>query len=827
MGKIEFTKTSLHNHFGGKFADYSPGSPNPKPDFDMMLAKEKLDNASENGYQLLALTNHNCFWKTEYEELNQYIKDNRYDISLIPGAELDIVNIVSDKKHYLHVVFLVSPASNLDEFKNKISEFVTTNGEPALTIEQLTRLAYENKCILIPHGKKSKNRSALKNLPMFDNILSIKDFFPILIEDNTQAQRTILESKVRAHITSDDFEWLANAGSISTLDQGTDFSTVTEPTYIWGEPSFDSLFYCAIIGKDRVLRETDISEKSTYVKKIKIINKGGVLESGILTFSHGMNSIIGNSGSGKTLLLNLVKLKLTGSNLNNSISTTNADYSEMYKNVEVEIYDNNDQIINPREINVFEGENLYRQIVSTLTYDKDKLLKDLNATPSFEETEKFVIEFNQKLNKYITDRISINNGYVSIEESLVKNFASIDYLRSNKSVPGSIEYLIDPKIRTRQQELSRTLQSVDNDVATTKLSFNSLKQLLTKYELTGDEASLLNIRFKLLKKILIKRNELKGKSISVDDNLAIKTKLSSLVGEYNRTIGQRTKAVNESKQIVSDEVESIVNKFKEITILRNQLEVPSLEERTFLDSVKKDDEVIKLSNFKINKDILYDDIVEYFDSAIGGGQGKILKSEFSVSKGENKNLYPINLFDVESVKRLAEIFVAKGYTNSNVFRLIPNKYIKYDIMIKDLEGEYKLISSLSAGQLSKIYINLLIDSKLNAMENNAVILYDQPDNNLEKTFILETLGRKLADLKRTYQVIITTHEPLLVVNSDSNSIIRAENNSVAGVNKIKFDNLTMYDIGDKIAAIEKIAKLIDGSHAAIKKRNQIYGGFNL
>jgi hypothetical protein len=296
-----------------------------------------------------------------------------YDISLIPGAELDIVNIVSDKKHYLHVVFLVSPASNLDEFKNKISEFVTTNGEPALTIEQLTRLAYENKCILIPHGKKSKNRSALKNLPMFDNILSIKDFFPILIEDNTQAQRTILESKVRAHITSDDFEWLANAGSISTLDQGTDFSTVTEPTYIWGEPSFDSLFYCAIIGKDRVLRETDISEKSTYVKKIKIINKGGVLESGILTFSHGMNSIIGNSGSGKTLLLNLVKLKLTGSNLNNSISTTNADYSEMYKNVEVEIYDNNDQIINPREINVFEGENLYRQIVSTLTYDKDKL----------------------------------------------------------------------------------------------------------------------------------------------------------------------------------------------------------------------------------------------------------------------------------------------------------------------------------------------------------------------------------------------------------------------------------------------------------------------
>ena len=113
------------------------------------------------------------------------------------------------------------------------------------------------------------------------------------------------------------------------------------------------------------------------------------------------------------------------------------------------------------------------------------------------------------------------------------------------------------------------------------------------------------------------------------------------------------------------------------------------------------------------------------------------------------------------------------------------------------------------------------------MENNAIILYDQPDNNLEKDFILNTLGQKISELKRKYQVIITTHEPLLVINSDSNNIIHAINDPIGGKNKITFENLGMYDVGDKEAAIEKIAKIIDGDKKAIRLRNQIYGGSSI
>ena len=212
----------------------------------------------------------------------------------------------------------------------------------------------------------------------------------------------------------------------------------------------------------------------------------------------------------------------------------------------------------------------------------------------------------------------------------------------------------------------------------------------------------------------------------------------------------------------------------------------------------------------------------FFDNVIGNGREKLNKTLFSYYKTNS-----LNLFDKDSVEQFANIFIEQKYTNDSIFRFVSDKFISFKIMIKDLENSYKDIETLSAGQLSKIYINILIDTKLKAMENNAIILYDQPDNNLEKRFILEILGKKLNELKKKYQVIITTHEPLLVINSDSNSIILATNDPVNGKNSISFENLSMYDVGNKEAAVDKVASLIDGSRKAIRLRNQIYGGINV
>lgn len=258
-------------------------------------------------------------------------------------------------------------------------------------------------------------------------------------------------------------------------------------------------------------------------------------------------------------------------------------------------------------------------------------------------------------------------------------------MRSNKSVPGSIEYIIDSKLRTTNQELSTALIDIGTDISDAQKSLDSIDALLKKYDFKEETGKLVSIRFNLLKKILLAKNETRKKQIINEGYLIIMSKISTIVSEYNITIGQRTKVVNDSKQIIFDETEKIISKLKEIIVLKKQLQIPVLDNDKLIQSIKKDYQIIKLDNFKINKDIVYEDITEYFDSAIGTGQSKILKSEFSTSGGKNASLYPINLFNVDKVATFGDIFVTKGYANSNIFRLIPNKFIQYDIMIKILK----------------------------------------------------------------------------------------------------------------------------------------------
>lgn len=823
MQRIEFVKTSIHNHFGGNNADLTRGRVFNDLSFDIEEAKRKIDNAVLNGYELITITNHNYLWIKEYYELKQYIFDEKYKINLLPGIELDIVdNLNAKTKRYLHVVILVSSKLNLQDFLDEVKSYILANNENSITIEQLTCLAFERKCILIPHGNKQGERGALKNIPLFKDLISIHDFIPIMIEDKTEAKRAYLEQKIKAHLSNEIFEWLENSASVSTLDQETSFSNIKEPTYIWGIATFDSLFYSAIIGDKRVLRETDINEKSKYIKRIKIVNKGGCIKSANLELSHGLNSIIGNSGSGKTLLLNLLKLKLTGENLKNAVSNSSSDYSRLYENLDVEIYDNNDQIIEIGELNVFEGENLYRQIVTSFTFDKAKLLKDLDAEPSFLETYRQIADFNSNLNIYITNSVEVNSKIKLIDNSIVKTLASVDFLRKNEDIANTFDFIIDPRLRTKQINLEEKLSFIENDLRRLSNSFEIIKELIGKYKVNYQVENIDNLRILIKNAIIEEKFKLKKELLLLNERLLIDSKLSSWVLEYNKNIGDRAKVISESKQIVTNEIENIINNLKISTLLEKDLKVPVLIEDSLKNSVILKSDLIKLDNFVVKNEIFYDDFSIFFNSSIGSAQNKINKSKFS-----NFRDIPLNLFEKESIRMFANVFIDENLISTGIFSFIPDKLFIYDIMLKDLEGNFQKIDTLSAGQLSKIYINLMIDSKLKSFENNAIILYDQPDNNLEKEFILNVLGEKLSELKRKYQVIITTHEPLLVVNSDSNNIIKVTNDPVSGKNNISFETLTLYDIGDIEAAIDKIAKLIDGSHSAIKLRNQIYGGISL
>lgn len=824
----EYLKISLHNHFGGNAANRTRNS-NLTYYFDLNSAKQRIDDASKNEFEILVFSNHNIFKKNDFETSKAYAetkKDaNGNNILLLPGVEIDLINdknLQPADQKFLHVVLVFNSTADLQMIEDKIDEIIQKNSNNFFTVDNLVEVLMIDKCIMIPHGGRKQNlRCAAKNMQQFAVISDAYYMIPIFIEDTKKIHKARLLEKIKDELGEDKYEYFSNVASVSAADQSP-FSDIVEPTYLWGEKSFDALYFAAIMGCNRVLKENDINIKSSYIKTIKIVNHGGSLMNSEIDCSHGLNSIIGNSGSGKTLLLNLISKKLQGKNLEYAVSATNCDYDELYKNSDVQLFDQNDMEIKLNSINVFEGENLYKQIVSTLSSSKTDMLKLLNASPNLSEFNQLMYNFNDEISHYIKHQKNISNLSKIIDDNLKIIKASSEYLSINKSSGLYVDFQKDLKYETNLSKIKEELKSIDSDAQEFNNAFTIIDSLLTKYSVTRRE------EFEKIKKEL----DLKIKISSINKKLEyeknnygkiLEDTLYSKVSNYNSKIGSKFKSIQESKQNLNEAINNVIQALLQQIKIENQIIIPKLDREALKASIKvKDDSFVRLEKKQVSFLISYDNISVFFDPIIGRDKVKINQSEF-------KNLFikkdQYDLFYERDVKELLDYISTKTDKLFNSYITGDfSQFISYTINIK-AENEYKDIMSMSAGELSKVYIDKMIDQKLAICKNNAIILYDQPDNNLEKKFILKNLCTKLSELKNNYQIFITTHEPLIVVNSDSNRIIHVINNKLVGNEaKISFENLSFVNTTSKKNALEEIASIIDGSTDAVKLRNQIYGG---
>lgn len=821
----EFIKISLHNHFGGKGADRELNS-TTQYSFDLAYAKLQINSAKTNGCEIIGLTNKNKFSAKDYGNLKTYCESK--DILLLPGVEFDLVNdlkLEAKDQKFLHTVVVFSPDIDLNELESKIDKCICNNKINAITIDDLVDDILQKKCIIIPHGEKQqkKERGIKDNISQFKQISDMAYYIPIMIEDNKKIHTKILKAQLSDKLSEENYKYISvNVPSVSAADRQ-DFSEIKEPTFLWGEKSFDSLYFASIMGQTRIMREADLNTKVKYIKRIEIINKGGTLQDCALECSHGLNTIIGNSGSGKTLLLNLINKKLTGNNLTSAVSSSKCNYDDLYENSEIRIYDNEDKEINEKDINVFEGENLYKQIISTLSSDKADLLELLDVHPNFTKFDKIFETLNNEIKNFIDNRLEKRECENKLEKQIKLFISSIEFLKVNKVSEKYVEYIKSSIINTKIQKTEESIAEYENDLRNFYSSFKILKTLLEKYGVNNI------VELERICKEFIKQNSLKTLNekknlINYNTKTEIDNKMYEIVGLYNSAIGNKHKSVLESKQNVENATEEIIKCLKKLTILDLQLRVPFINYDDLFSSIElNENDNSRLSNIKIKTEYEYDELQYLFNPSVGSSQLKVNKSQFKKIFENDKK---INITKKEDIKMILDVFLENIENNIyNFIEPIKKDIINYDIEIKNLDGAFQNIASLSAGQLSKIYIKSLIDNKMKFYENNAIIVYDQPDNNLEKKFILDILCDKLVELKKSYQIFITTHEPLLVVNADSNAIIQAVNEKiVGGKNSIVYNNLSFITKTAKDNVVKEIAEIIDGSHDAIKLRNQIYGG---
>ena len=128
--KKEFCKVSIHNHLGGEGADRKIDELYSKEcKFDMDFAKNMIDDARNNEFDLIALTHSNRLPANPYYELKKYAESKA--IKLLPGVEFNLKN---EEEKYLHTVVVFDESIEVSQIERKIDEYINENKQNFITI---------------------------------------------------------------------------------------------------------------------------------------------------------------------------------------------------------------------------------------------------------------------------------------------------------------------------------------------------------------------------------------------------------------------------------------------------------------------------------------------------------------------------------------------------------------------------------------------------------------------------------------------------------------------------------------------------------------------
>ncbi|MGI8460592.1 MAG: TrlF family AAA-like ATPase [Solirubrobacterales bacterium] len=123
----------------------------------------------------------------------------------------------------------------------------------------------------------------------------------------------------------------------------------------------------------------------------------------------------------------------------------------------------------------------------------------------------------------------------------------------------------------------------------------------------------------------------------------------------------------------------------------------------------------------------------------------------------------------------------------------------------------RAVDGLSPGQRSSAMLPLI------ALAERGPLIIDQPEDNLDNAMVGETLTRILADLKEQRQIIVTTHNPNIVVGGDAEQVI---------VLKSEDGHRSAIDITGSIDdpdVIDAVLTVMEGGREAFEVRSKRYG----
>lgn len=149
----------------------------------------------------------------------------------------------------------------------------------------------------------------------------------------------------------------------------------------------------------------------------------------------------------------------------------------------------------------------------------------------------------------------------------------------------------------------------------------------------------------------------------------------------------------------------------------------------------------------------------------------------SISKDNKEAVYKTIFEKVKQNRKLLEKSII------NCFKVLDEFDIKFNINSKEdvatANNNFKDIKYLSLGQKVAALLTFVFKFGIIAGDNTPLLM-DQPEDNLDNTYIYKTLVESLKAVKNNRQVIIVTHSSTIVTNADAEEVIVMNSNNTRG-----------------------------------------------
>lgn len=611
-----------------------------------------------------------------------------------------------------------------------------------------------------------------------------------------------------------------------------------EKKYCWikSEPTFNGLKQVIYEPKERVRispLKPEIKPSYYVIDRVEIEDDAFQVEP--IYFNDKLNCIIGGKSTGKSILIHNIALaidkkqvieKTKNSNLKvkelkkikvfwadqkdeDAKLTQNENHKIVYipqaylnrlsdENEEVTEIDNIIQdiiLLNPKILEIFNSVHMsitgHKQELDHNIYELIKLKNNMNSIDNeLKEigTETGIINEITKLKKQIEKlsfSLELSQEDIKIYENTINKLREVNLnqklLQTDIELLKSIDSVVqfkysNPVLKSKYND--EFMSAVDESINVANLNWFKYKEsLISKLD---SELNVLNSVVYELEKI---KEPLHDKILNNEalSSLTKSVQFESIKLEKYISMKKRYNDINDDFQIILNSTSNSVNFFKE-------------EHQKYLDIVNSNSD---LSNSDLEfsvgipfrTDAFCDKIKQFSDK-------RSLKNVVDIDKFKESDYTPVFIKSFINDILNKEIPLLKNISIETALRDVLSDWYNVTYSVK-MDGDP--IELMSPGKKALVLLKLLIS----LAQSKCPILIDQPEDDLDNRSIYEDLISFIKEKKKERQIIVVTHNANIVLGSDAEEIIIANQNGKNALNKKYRFEYRIGSIEDNLPIIEK------------------------